>query len=146
MERRISMRFRFQIVAIGVIVLLFATTALAFAQTSTVPPDVPVPGEGATVITGTWDNLCAGTVVTVTDGDGNIVGTATIQADGSFTAVLSRPLIGNEVVSVTGACGPPLDIVVDGPIPIPEAGTLMLLGTGLAGMAGYAGLRWRTRK
>ena len=29
---------------------------------------------------------------------------------------------------------------------VPEPGTLMLLGSGLAGLAGYAGLRWRTRK
>ena len=29
---------------------------------------------------------------------------------------------------------------------VPEPGTLMLLGSGLAGLAGYAGLRWRSRK
>jgi len=29
---------------------------------------------------------------------------------------------------------------------VPEPGTLMLLGSGLAGLAGYAGLRWRTRE
>jgi len=29
---------------------------------------------------------------------------------------------------------------------VPEAGTLMLLGSGLAGLAGYAALRWRTRE
>jgi hypothetical protein len=29
---------------------------------------------------------------------------------------------------------------------VPEAGTVMLLGGGLAGLAGYATLRWRTRE
>jgi hypothetical protein len=29
---------------------------------------------------------------------------------------------------------------------VPEPGTIMLLGSGLAGLAGYAGLRWRSRK
>ena len=29
---------------------------------------------------------------------------------------------------------------------VPEPGTIMLLGSGLLGLAGYAGLRWRTRE
>jgi hypothetical protein len=29
---------------------------------------------------------------------------------------------------------------------VPEAGSLLLLGSGLVGLAGYAGLRWRGRK
>jgi hypothetical protein len=32
------------------------------------------------------------------------------------------------------------------PAQVPEGDTLMLVGTGLAGLAGYAGLRWRARR
>jgi uncharacterized repeat protein (TIGR01451 family) len=37
-------------------------------------------------------------------------------------------------------------VVIVGVEFVPEVGTLALLGTGLAGLAGYAGLRWRTRR
>ena len=32
------------------------------------------------------------------------------------------------------------------PVPIPEPGSALLLAGGLAGIAGYLGLRWRARK
>jgi len=35
---------------------------------------------------------------------------------------------------------------VEEPEFVPEPGTIMLLGSGLMGLAGYAGLRWRTRE
>jgi hypothetical protein len=55
-----------------------------------------------------------------------------------------------EIVLVPGDCGH----VVWGALElepcevefVPEPGTIILLASGLMGMAGYAGLRWRTRE
>jgi hypothetical protein len=83
--------------------------------------------------------------VSVADQQGHVIGTGIIQPDGSFVVHLSRPLQAGETITVSG-CGLNAFRTVLGPIAIPEAGTWLLLGAGLAGVAGYVGLRWRARQ
>ena len=137
---------RLSLVLLVVVAMMLATSALAFAQTTTVPPVIQVPAPGSTVIRGQWDAACVGTVVTVTDAAGIVIGTGIIQADGSFVINLTRPVVLGEQLTISAPCGPNSLFQVIGPIPVPEAGTLLMLGTGLAGVAGYVGLRWRSRK
>jgi hypothetical protein len=117
-----------------------------YTPRTTVPATIPVPLAGGTTLSGQWDCGCAGLTVTVKDAAGNVLGTGIIQSDGSFVVHLSRSLRSGEVITVISICGPNTLWEVLGPIAIPEAGTWLLLGAGLAGVAGYVGLRWRARQ
>jgi hypothetical protein len=82
---------------------------------------IPCPGEevfvGAFDVTGQqWDQLGTWTFLLVGDQSGR---------QGTF------------VIEVAEVCGAEF---------VPEPGTMMLLGSGLMGLAGYVGLRWRTRE
>jgi len=108
-----------------------------------VPPFVHMPQAGEAVISGTWDPFCSGATLTVTDQDDNVIGTGVVQADGSLAIQLLRPLETDEVVFITavggtcGFCTTSKDFAFPvGPIPIPESSTLLLLASGLAGLAG----------
>ena len=140
------MRRRFSAITLVVLALMLMTSVAAFAQqTTTVPPSIDVPVPGSTVISGHWDPRCVGVTVVVTDSDGIVIGTGIIDEDGNFIVELTRPLVAGEEIKISSECGP--SAIINPQVPeIPEAGTLLMLGSGLVGVAGYAGLRWRARK
>ena len=135
----------FSLVTGLILVILLACVTVALAQdgTTPVPPAIPGPWAGDTVVEGVWDPRCEGVTLTATDQDGNVVGTGVIQEDGSFVINFTRPLEVGDVITISGLCGPNELLIVMPPIPIPEPTTLLLLGSGLAGLAGYVRLRRR---
>lgn len=55
------------------------------------------------------------------------------------------PCLADAIIRVEEECAQEEEIVPE-PEFVPEPGTIMLLGSGLAGLAGYGALRWRTRE
>ena len=110
-----------------------------------VQPVVQGPWPGDRVIRGVWDARCVGATVVATDQHGDVIGESAIQPDGSFEIQLTRPLAVGDVISLSGQCGPNALFYVMPPVPVPEPSTLLMLGSGLAGLMGYAGLRRQKR-
>jgi len=117
--------------------------------TDTLPANVTfvsaTPSQGscnlvAGVVKCSLGNLLGGASVTI-----NIVVVPTVVGPLSNTATVA----GNERETNTANNSSTANVTVissNPPAQVPEGDTLMLVGTGLAGLAGYAGLRWRARR
>jgi len=117
--------------------------------TDTLPANVTfvsaTPSQGscnlvAGVVKCSLGTLLAGVSATI-----NIVVVPTVVGPLSNTAIVA----GNERESNTTDNSSTVNVTVissSPPAQVPEGDTLMLVGTGLAGLAGYASLRWRARR
>ena len=152
--------------AVVLMALLALMVVPALAQTTTVQPAYNWPSQGDTSQSGNLDVSFAKpdawvAVVsnsgTPTGGGypwtGELLGMSRLNADGSFMIAFSRPVQEGECLEFwysPNGNGP------DAPwemwstnncvVPIPEPGTIYLMGSGVLGLLGYAGLKLRSRR
>lgn len=142
---------RVSLLAVLVVLLVLLTPLAGYAQDDgpcpflAVPPTIYNARIGVTILAGQLEPACANLTVYLYQGaglSGPILGSSTVNPNGTFRVNLSRPLRGGEFVTLYAECGSrdPIQcwvIQVRGEPPtIPEPTTLLLLGSGLAALAG----------
>ena len=155
----------FLIVALMALLVLMVVPALA-QDAATVPPAYNWPKQGDVNQSGSLDKSFAkpdawAAIVsnsgTPTGGGypwtGELLGMCKLNSDGSFVVVFSRPVQKGECLEFwyspngNGSSSPwELWGTNKCVVPIPEPSTIYLMGGGILGLLGYAGLKLRSRK
>jgi len=97
---------------------------------------------GATIIASGGSNIVSGGVPAGFPIDGSAAGAQYTVALtlGSMPAEFYAALFGSEVQFASATCG---NDILAGQVPVPEPGTMILFGTGLAGLAGWGRKKFR---